>query len=328
MGAFDTSIGMYLLALPFPPPVSLLVGALLLGFSLDIYLYGFACYQYLVYKTTKFDDPIQLRILVAVLFVIDTSQTIAEFYGVWHFAVENYANPIALARAIWITPFCCVASGLTALIVEAFLIHRLYRLSGLFWLSLFLLFAAVVAFTCGVIAPAWAGLTYDATKWKSIIPISITWRGTEAGVDVVIAVVLSRAFWRSKTGLTRTNTILNRCIRTSIQSGLFTSVIAVADVLIFAFWPVSYLYAILGWPIGRIYSNSLLYTLVIRKELADIAHGTADMRDTRSISFPMSPQTNSIHVQRHTVSEVEAANHSVKASLDRYIVITPPEAVE
>jgi hypothetical protein len=53
-----------------------------------------------------------------VLFVIDTSQTIAEFYGVWHFAyvelrsgsqlvgyllngshrVENYANPIALAR--------------------------------------------------------------------------------------------------------------------------------------------------------------------------------------------------------------------------------------
>ncbi|KAH8824619.1 hypothetical protein DL96DRAFT_214516 [Flagelloscypha sp. PMI_526] len=307
MGAFNTS-----------------VGAILLGFSLNMYLYGFVTYQYLVYKTTNFDDPIWLRSLVAILFVIDTSQTVAQFYGAWHYVVENYANPSALIHAIRILPFISVASALTALFVQVYLINRLYRLTGLFWLFFFLVFAAVAACLCGVIAIAWAGLTYDAAKWASIIPLIITWRGTEAGVDVAITVALSTILWRSKTGFTRTNTILNRCIRTSIQSGLFSSLVAVADLVVFALWPVSYLYTIPCWPLGRIYTNSLLYTLLARKELAEIANRTAECRDSESASFPTFAQINSIRVHQETVSDDEVVDNTVKASLGLRTVFPPP----
>ncbi|KAH8828948.1 hypothetical protein DL96DRAFT_1020331 [Flagelloscypha sp. PMI_526] len=114
------------------------IGAILLGFSLNIYLSGIVSYQYMTYKNTEFNDPIWLRALVAILFVIDTSVSIVEFYAVWYFAVENYSNPSVFGNTIWITPFACVMTAIASLIVQAFWINRLYQLTRTalaFWVS-------------------------------------------------------------------------------------------------------------------------------------------------------------------------------------------------
>ncbi|KAH8824758.1 hypothetical protein DL96DRAFT_1467635, partial [Flagelloscypha sp. PMI_526] len=83
----------------------------------------------------------------------------------------------------------------------------------------------------------------------------IAWLSAVAGVDIVITVALSRALWRSKTGFPGTDTIINRCIRASIQSGLFSSVFALAGLAAFVFWGNTHANMIFGWPSGRIYSN-------------------------------------------------------------------------
>ncbi|KAH8825036.1 hypothetical protein DL96DRAFT_156809 [Flagelloscypha sp. PMI_526] len=306
MGAFDLTIG-----------------PLLLGFSIDLYLYGIVSYQYLAYKTMKFADPIWLRTLVALLFVVDTLQTSAEFYAIWYFAVENYTNPSVFGHIIWVTPLGGICTTISSITVQGFLIHRLHRLTKQFWLCIFLIFAASAASLFAVIDSIMVSILVDMTKFGALIPLSVAWLIIEAGVDIIITVVLSRALWRSKTGFTRTNTVVNRCVRASIQSGFFSSVFAIAIILAFAFWPSTYLFAIFGWPLGRIYSNSLLYTLVARRELSEIAYGTVEFRGTGSNSFPMSPQTRSIHSQRETVSRAEVADNTVKASLDQYIVFSP-----
>ncbi|KAH8825034.1 hypothetical protein DL96DRAFT_156612 [Flagelloscypha sp. PMI_526] len=313
MGAFDTS-----------------VGGLLLGFSFDMYLYGFVSYQYLNYKIMKFDDPIWLRTLVAILFVVDTSQTVAELYAVWHFAVKNYTNPIVLSNVIW-----------------GFLISRIYRFTRQFWLCIFLVLTAVIVFLCGAISGIRVGLILNVTNFVPLVPLSIAWLAIEAGVDIAITVVLSRALWRSKTGFARTNTVVNRCIRAAIQSGLFSSVFALATLVVFTVWTTTYLYAIFGWPLGRTYSNSLLYTLVARKELAEIANGTVEFRDTVLNSFPMPPQTfsvvefrdvelnsvptssqmNSIHNHRETATDSKVVNCEVRSSPERYVVFSPPSTI-
>ncbi|KAH8829001.1 hypothetical protein DL96DRAFT_1023379 [Flagelloscypha sp. PMI_526] len=302
-------------------PFSLTIGALLIGFSLNIYLYGLVSYQYVAYVTIKFDDPIWLRTLVAILFVIDTSETIVELYGLWYFAVENYANPSILADVTWVWPFCGVANSITALIVKGFFLRRLWGLTRQVWLCGFLALLAAGAFLCGVIASTKAGLLIDVTKFTPLIPLVIAWLAIEAGVDTIITVILSRALWRSKTGLARTNTVIHRCIRAAVQSGLFSSVCALASLLCFVFWTDTYVYVTPGWPLGRIYSYSLLYTLVIRKELSDIAYGTPDAGEARVNSFPMSLQISSVHFHQDTVDGAQRESAFVKASLDRRIVI-------
>ncbi|KAH8818739.1 hypothetical protein DL96DRAFT_1820152 [Flagelloscypha sp. PMI_526] len=303
------------------------VGAMLIGCSLNLYFYGFVSYQYYIYKTSEFNDPIWLRVAVAALFMIDTSQTIIELYLVWHFTVENYTNPSALSDIIWVTPFCGMATAITTLIVQAFLINRLRRLTGYFWFCAFLMLAALVACGCGVTDSIWAWLIVDVSKFSALVPLTTSWLAIEASLDVVITIILSRVLWRSKTGFTRTNTVINRCVRAAIQSGLFSSVFAFCHFLVFFFWPYTYLYAIFHYPLGRIYSNSLIYTLVARKELAYIAYGSTEVRVSAGESFSMSPQVTSIRLHRETITDGKVADGGGKTPMDRNIVF-PSEDTE
>ncbi|KAH8800579.1 hypothetical protein DL96DRAFT_1776316 [Flagelloscypha sp. PMI_526] len=321
------------------------IGATLLGFSLkktltwkrSLYLYGIVSYQYLTYKNTKFEDPIwlrekpfflsfQSRVLVAILFVIDTALTAVEFYAVWYFTVENYTNPSVLGQTIWITPVACVLTAISSSIVQAFWIHRLYRLTKQRWLCGFLVLGAAASSLCGIIESIKIGMLIDITKFAALIPLTTAWLATEAGVDILITIALSRALWKNKTQSARTNALINRCIMTSIQSGLFTSVFAIACLLAFILSPKTYLYAIFAWPLVKTYSNSLLYTLVSRKELAKIAYGTAPALEVGANSFPMSPQISSVHIQRETVTDAKASDGHMNTSMDRYIVFSHSES--
>ncbi|KAH8796236.1 hypothetical protein DL96DRAFT_1541168 [Flagelloscypha sp. PMI_526] len=161
-----------------------------------------------------------------------------------------------MTETIWVSPFCCVATAISALIVHGFLISQLYRLTRQFWLCVFLILAAAATAVCGIMDGVRIVFLVDIRKLTATVPLTITWLALEAGVDIVIAAVLSRALWRSKTGFARTNTIINRCIAASIQSGLFSSVFALGVMAAFLNSKNTYLYAIFAWPLGKIYSNA------------------------------------------------------------------------
>ncbi|KAH8827506.1 hypothetical protein DL96DRAFT_1251879 [Flagelloscypha sp. PMI_526] len=194
----------------------LTIGPLLLGLSLNLYLYGIVSYQYLSYATMEFDDPMWLQVLVSLLFVLDTSQTVSELYGVWFFAVENYANPSVLSDIIWVTLFCGLATVASTLVVQTFLINRLYRFTRQFWFCVFLFLAAFAASICALVDCIMAWLLGDITKFAILIPLNTAWLCIEAGVDIIITAVLCKALWQSRTGLARTDTVINRCVRAAI----------------------------------------------------------------------------------------------------------------
>ncbi|KAH8827472.1 hypothetical protein DL96DRAFT_1250968 [Flagelloscypha sp. PMI_526] len=308
MGAFDLTIG-----------------ALLLGCSFNVYLYGLATYQYVTYATLGFDDPIWLRALVAILFAIDTSQTIIEIYGLWHLGVENYANPSVLTNVFWFWPFCGMAISVSAVIVQGFFLHRLQGLTRQVWLCGFLALLVTGVWLTGVITSIKSALLDDVIEFAPLVPLVTAWLALETGVDIIITVTLSRALWRSKTGMAATNTIIHRCIRAAVQSGLFPSVFAFACLLSFILWTDTYLYMIFGLPLGRIYSNSFLYTLIIRKELSRIIYGTSEAGPAGSNSFPTPHQISSVKFHRDTATDTTVDGDNVKMSLDQSVVLSPPK---
>ena len=62
-------------------------------------------------------------------------------------------------------------------------------------------------------------------------------------------------FSRSRTGFRKTDTILNRFIRSAIQTGLFASILALGDLITFVVLPDMNFYAMFTIPIGRVYTN-------------------------------------------------------------------------
>lgn len=71
----------------------------------------------------------------------------------------------------------------------------------------------------------------------------------------ISAGILIYAFARSKTGFRKTDSVINRLIRGSIQTGLFVSIFALGDLFTFTLHGNTNLYAMFAYPIGRIYTN-------------------------------------------------------------------------
>ena len=90
---------------------------------------------------------------------------------------------------------------------------------------------------------------------------------------VTLVVVLSR----SRTGIRKTDTILNRFIRGAIQTGLFASIFALGNLICFVVLPETNFYGMFAIPIGRIYTNTLLDTLLCRELLNAVTDGVENV---------------------------------------------------
>jgi hypothetical protein len=108
-------------------------------------------------------------------------------------------------------------------------------------------------------------------------PLAIARLTTQVIVDVFITVTLVIVFSRSRTGFCKTDTILNRFIRSAIQTGLFAGLFALSELITFVVLPQTNLYGMFAIPIGRIYTNTLLDILLTRELLKVKTDGTENM---------------------------------------------------
>lgn len=243
------------------------VGVLLLGLFLNTYLYGLVTYQFLVYRYTKFNDATWIKAMVGALFVTDTAHSAVAIYAAWEMCVTNYANPSSLQFVSWTIPFTAVATSVAAIITQYFLAHRVFKLTKSAPVVGVIGLLSTLGFIFGVYAGVRSGIIREVKNFAPLTPYVICWLGFQTCADLLITGVLSFVLARSRTGFRRTDTIINRLIRGAVQTGLFASIFALADLFSFVLHRDTNLYAMFAYPIGRIYTNTLLDTLNSRIEL-------------------------------------------------------------
>ncbi|RDB28699.1 hypothetical protein Hypma_015900 [Hypsizygus marmoreus] len=297
------------------------VGVVLLGLFFNTYLYGLVTYQFMVYANTKFNDPLWIKIVVATLFVTDTIHSAVAVYAGWEMCVTNYNNPASLAFVSWTIPFTAVATSVAAILTQFFLGHRVLILTKSKALAGLIGIFSVLGFVFGVYAGILSGILHEVAKFGPLKPFVICWLGFQTTADLFITFILSFVLSRSRTGFRKTDTIINRLIRGAIQTGLFASVFALADLFSFVLHGDTNLYAMFAYPIGRIYTNTLLDTLNARIELKNL-NATIDVdSESNANAFRMQTQSqtmaghtlHSIHVQKEVVSDVSQDQRSVDA---------------
>ncbi|KAJ3517871.1 hypothetical protein NLJ89_g239 [Agrocybe chaxingu] len=257
MGAYDTT-----------------VGVLLLGLFFNTFLYGLVVYQFIVYRNTRFNDPLWIKTLVGALFVVDTIHSAVAIYAGWEMCVTNYANPESLFVISWTIPFTAVATAVAAILTQGFLSHRVFKLTSNKPIVAVIAVLSVLGFIFGVYAGIRSGIIKEVKNFSPLVPFVTCWLGFQTAADLVITAVLATVLFRAKTGYRKTDTVINRMIQGAVQTGLFASLFALADLFSFVLHRDTNLYAMFAYPIGRIYTNTLLYTLNARIELKLMAEDT------------------------------------------------------
>ncbi|KAG6889488.1 hypothetical protein C0992_004993 [Termitomyces sp. T32_za158] len=179
---------------------------------------------------------------------------------------------------------------------------------------------SILGFIFGIYAGIRSGIIREVAHFAPLKPFVICWLGFQTSADLFITFILSFVLSRSRTGFRKTDTVINRLIRGAIQTGLFASVFALADLFSFVLHGDTNLYAMFAYPIGRIYTNTLLDTLNARIELKLMNTSTMDVDEESTNAFRLQSQSqmttgqtlHSIHISKETVTRRSPEECSVE----------------
>ncbi|KAJ7112691.1 hypothetical protein C8R44DRAFT_882444 [Mycena epipterygia] len=248
------------------------IGYTLLGVMINTYLAGIITSQFFTYWNAKYTDPWRTRALVIFLFAVNATQAAAVVYLLWFYCVTNFTNPQVVAIFPWPYPFTVLTTVVLALVNQTFQCWRIYVFTKSKILVGFILAAALAACVTGF-AAAIQSATVISSQLAQLAELHFIIEANlalQCAVDVLIAIILCIMFSRLKTNVRRTDQVLNRLIRTAIRSGFFTGIFALGTLLSFHFSPGTYMLALFAFPIGRIYTHTMMDHFVGREELRNI----------------------------------------------------------
>ncbi|KAI0710831.1 hypothetical protein C8Q76DRAFT_798357 [Earliella scabrosa] len=254
------------------------MGALLMGTVTAGILYGVSCSQVFYYYTRYLTDPVGVKTLVAAVWLSDTTHQALIIQSVYSYLITEYGNAAALRIPNVAIIIEVMFNAITQILVQSFFAHRIWKLSGRkIYLVAPVAALALAEFIASVLYVVRAFRVRDFEKigGPGVKALSICMIAFAAAGDIFIAGILCTILHSSKTGFSRSNTLINKLMVFAINTGLLTSVCACASLITFWVYPNTFVYICFYFLMGRLYSNSLMATLNARKSLQ--AHSTGDL---------------------------------------------------
>ncbi|KAJ7177036.1 hypothetical protein C8R46DRAFT_1213598 [Mycena filopes] len=266
--------------------VHLLYGPLLLGLCFNMILFGLLVSQAMTYYQTAHKDPVWMRLLVVYVLLVESANAALDIAVMYQPLITEYGSiPGKLPTLLLTQPLCII---LVAFPIELFFIWRIRTLTGRYILPAIFLVLATVAFGAGI----WTTVSIaGAHRWDNV-PVTFhavtLWIATSMATDLCIAFCLAWVLRGKRTGFQKSDTVVDRIVRMTVQTGLITAVVNILDLLSFLFikarlpFPAS-LFLIpdpsptqnttfnFMWsnPLSKLYSNCMMSTLNARATLKD-----------------------------------------------------------
>ncbi|KAJ6522304.1 hypothetical protein DFH09DRAFT_1372705 [Mycena vulgaris] len=241
----------------------LFVGAIvvwaLMG-SLTIQLYDY-------HNTSRGPDRVAIKVIVYFVFLVEFLQTIMITHTCWFMLIANWGNPSFLVNTPWSSAAISVLNGIVATAVQCFFSWRIWQLT-------YSIIGRVVAVMIGLISFLQLGaaaamtaeyviIARDTSKLRQLSVVADTWLVTSLVGDTIIAVsmviVLNRA--KSQSSFSRTETLLNRLIIATIETGVVTAGFALLTLVLFKVFPNSYYFLTTEFFMGKMYATVLFTAL-------------------------------------------------------------------
>ncbi|KAJ3719642.1 hypothetical protein DFJ43DRAFT_1159097 [Lentinula guzmanii] len=296
-------------------PLDNTMGAILVGILVSAVLYGISLVQTFFYYNHYRNDAWYLKSLVAATVFFDTMHlcfithtskfwfdrtsflSLTNIPLVYFYLVSRYYDNEQLNDMIWSVLAEAIPTGFTGTLVQTFYTIRVWRLSKKNHVLAVVIMSIVLAQT----GDMWYCMghyiiaTFDVPAvtrhfWfdsvhqriilgsRHVLPLirsdSLEYR---LPLDVIIAASLCFLLTQSRTGFKHSDTLINKLILFSVNTGLATSICAVASLVSLIASPDSLLYAPFYFCIGRLYSNSLLATLNARKQIRNSSNDNEHM---------------------------------------------------
>ncbi|KAF8209092.1 hypothetical protein K438DRAFT_257668 [Mycena galopus ATCC 62051] len=258
--------------LDIPFPLSTTVGALELGVLFAVFMFGILTVQLYIYFDRFPKDPVNFKVMVALVWMLDFGHTIAICHLLYIITVTQYGHPAALAILPKSLDASILLSGLIGPLEQGWFTFRLYKFTKTLplpaicaILSLLRLGGSTALFVYSL-----EGRTIQeyATRMMWLIEAVVI---VGAAVDAILALALCYylSSWRTG-GFQRTNKLVNQLMTWTVETGAITMAGALSLLLTFLTMKDNLVYIGFFCIMAKLFSNSLLFSLNARERFARI----------------------------------------------------------
>lgn len=251
-------------------------GAGFIGGMVTAILYGITTLQTYLYYVYYPKDTNSLKALVAVIWVIDTLHVSLMCHALYYYLVTNFGDPANLGTGTWSLFLSLGLNLCMAVLVQTYFTFRISHLSRStirWWLTSFIMVFVVAHFAFGLETVILMFIKKEFSALSQITLYAATpFAITAVLSDVLIAGSLCVLLHGNRSPIIETNALVNTLIIYAINRCLLTSVVAVAEVIVFAISPDSLWFIAIDFVIGKLYANSLLASLNSRSALRGRNH--------------------------------------------------------
>ncbi|KAI0651201.1 hypothetical protein C8Q79DRAFT_18240 [Trametes meyenii] len=250
---------------PFPSLDNTL-GAWLLGTCFGLIMQGMIYHQAYQYYRLYPNDRIILKLWVVVVVFIETVNSALTIHTSYVYLITNYSNPASLlGPPVWSLSILPIPASFAALVSQTFFARRVY----LFGPRRGRIAVVTAAMTCylgffGIFA-ALSVRTFHTNDFQEFLKFS--WMASVGSSllmvgDFMTTAVLIFTLRRSRTGVTRTDSLLDLLIMYAISTGLLICIFNILNVAFAIAEPDNLIYTAISMVLAKLYANTFLVASV------------------------------------------------------------------
>ncbi|THH29894.1 hypothetical protein EUX98_g4297 [Antrodiella citrinella] len=246
---------------------------------------------------------------VLILWLLDTFDVFLNGHILYYYLVVNFFNPFALANPVW----SILGVHITGLQNEQQELASLYLHYRYFSIGI------IIAITAKAFGATFAGL--QALSYLFYIDFAAM-----IAADITIAFSLCFFLHTSRTGIRKTESLINILIMYTINTGLLTAADSTAGLITFVVMPNNMVYITFYLQLSKLYINAYLATLNARENLRD--RSPANEHVSISLSQMSHSHGRSVQFMNSAISESTTINDKQPSPLSITVTTQVDEMLE
>ncbi|KAK0465915.1 uncharacterized protein EV420DRAFT_1759219 [Desarmillaria tabescens] len=209
-------------------------GGVVVSIFISFLLLGAVFVQVYIYFDRYPKDNIWLKAFVIVLFTLDVLDSVFVLMWIYNLLIDNFGNPVAFTKTEWTAVTDPLLEGIIAGMVQGFFAWKIWVLTNNYFYLGVIVLCTLTSFAGSMATSILCFLIAESVDWNGLrnevgAPI-LVWLIPAALVDLVITIIIVIYLQRAKGSIRRTNRILDRITRLTIQNGFLTATVALTDV--------------------------------------------------------------------------------------------------
>ncbi|EPT00258.1 hypothetical protein FOMPIDRAFT_1023856 [Fomitopsis schrenkii] len=258
-------------------PLDTIFGSALIGIILAAMVFGIFTSQLYVYFRRFGDDPRWMKALVLALWANLAFLLATNIHMIYVYLIKDWGHTDKLAYASWDWLLYVGCTSIASTGVQMFFARRIFILSRNVVVRWATASIVVVLSLIGLVVGFYAmAACYRLKKFLNFTKVTWAvdvWLGCGSACDIIIALTMCYLLHTSRTGIKRTDKLINKLMAYAIQTGAVTSIVEIICLASYTEEGFHFGHIMVVFPLGGLYATSLLANLLARQAVTQSGSG-------------------------------------------------------